>query len=146
MSSVAACACFHAVFIPYCFASSREKTMILLGAPISRRSRRRISDWPSEPVPPVTSTTAPSSGCFIALLGSQVVVEHRVPGRRLDPGGRADTALVERPVDDRLVDGPDGAVDVETVADHCQQLELVDRFGGDMVDACQLREGACDLH
>src|SRR4029079_11080720 len=97
MSSVAACACFHAVFMAYCFASSREKTMILLGAPISRRSSRRTSDWPREPVPPVTSTTAPSSGCFIALLRCQVVVEHLVPGRRLDAGRGAEAAPGEPP-------------------------------------------------
>src|SRR6187200_2553518 len=145
MSSVAACACFHAVFMAYCFASSREKTMILLGAPISRRSSRRTSDWPREPVPPVTSTTAPSSGCFIALPRCQVVVEHLVPGRRLDAGRGAEAARVERPVQGGLVHRADGAIQVESVAHHGQELELVDRFGGDMVDAGQRRVRLRDL-
>src|SRR5689334_17149355 len=122
MSSVAACACFHAVFIAYCLASSREKTMILLGAPSSRRSSRRISDCPSEPVPPVTRTTASSSSRFIELLRRQVLVRHRLPGRSLDPRGRTEAARVERAVDHRLVDGTDGAVQVEALADHRQEL------------------------
>src|SRR4051812_13350032 len=118
MSSVAACACFHAVFIAYCFASSREKTMILLGAPSSRRSSRRTSDCPSDPVPPVTRTTAPSSSRFIELLRRQVIVQHRLPRGRRDPGGGVEPARVERAVDHRLVHGPDGAVQVEALADH----------------------------
>src|SRR5689334_12644799 len=129
MSSVAACACFHAVFIAYCFASSRENTMILLGAPSSRRSSRRTRDWPTDPVPPVTRTTAPSSSRFIELLGRQVLVQHRLPRRRSDAGSCVEPARVERAVDHRLVHGPDGAIEVQALADHRQELELVDRFG-----------------
>src|SRR5262249_31959605 len=139
MSSVAACACFHAVFIAYCFASSREKTMILLGEPSSRRSSRRMRDCPSEPVPPVTSTTAPSSTRFTELPRHQVLVQHVLPRRRLYPGSGSEAARVERTVDHRLVDGTDGAVEVDALADHGKEVELVDRFGGDMVDTCQLR-------
>ena len=60
MSSVAAYACFQVVFIAYCLASSRENTITRSGWPRSPSSRRRTSVWPSEPVPPVMRTFAPS--------------------------------------------------------------------------------------
>src|SRR3954453_18193737 len=122
MSSVARCACFHDVFIAYCFASSRENTMIRLGIPSSPRSRRRTKVCPSEPVPPVIRTTASSNGLGIRFLS--VFVEHGVPARDGDPGLAPESRGVEHAVDARLVDTRDGAVDAERVAQRDEQVVL----------------------
>src|SRR5918992_5617744 len=101
MSSVAPAACFQVVFIAYCFASSRENTMIRFGFPSPPRRSRRVRVWPRDPVPPVMRTTASSSVSGIALL--VVLAEHLIPRWDLDPGRRDEARSVERAIDPRLV-------------------------------------------
>src|SRR6478752_1035670 len=120
----------------YCFASSRDSTMMRSGRPIWPVSSRRTSVCPSEPVPPVIRTTAPSRvGVMVSL--SSVLVDHRRPAGDLDAGGAAEPARVEGPVDPRLVGGPDLARDCQGVAQGREQCELGDRLAGDMVKAAQ---------
>src|SRR6188472_1460126 len=139
MSSVAAWRCFHVVFIAYCFASSREKTMTLLGVPCSPRSTRRTKACPREPVPPVTRTTASSSGCFTWAPVSEVCVEHLVPGWDRDAGIGAEPARVEDAVDHRVVDRRDPDIEPETLVDHRQESVLRDRCGRHVVETRKLR-------
>src|SRR5690242_14404151 len=55
-SSVASGLRWKARRIWCCLASSRENTVTERGSPISPPSNRRTSTFPSEPVPPVTTT------------------------------------------------------------------------------------------
>src|SRR5918995_387799 len=136
MSSVAPPACFQVVFMAYCFASSREKTMMRFGRPSPPCRRRLVSVWPSEPVPPVMRTTAPSSVGVMDLL--VVLPDHLVPRRNLDPGGLAEAGAVQGAVDARLVDGTDLAAQPQRVARAEQEVVLRDRRRGHVVEAQQL--------
>src|SRR5438128_43744 len=102
MSSVATRRCWKARRIVCWSASLREKTRTSWGTPCSPSSRRRTRTWPSEPVPPVTTTRLPVSK---ALLDDRVVGGHRGelgdhlgPARRLPPGGGAEPGRIEAAV------------------------------------------------
>src|SRR5579859_2062649 len=89
-SSVAAARFAKAKRMSYCFASSRERTMIRAGLPHSPVRILRVSTLPSDPVPPVTSMRLPSNGGLISpgvivLRVLDQLVEHFVPGRNRDP-------------------------------------------------------------
>src|SRR5215212_4524123 len=137
MSSVAPRACFHVVFIAYCLASSREKTMMRFGWPSPPASSRRVSVWPSDPVPPVMRTTASSSVGVMALF--LVLGDHLVPGGDRDARGLPEPRAAERAVDPRLGDRPDVDVQPERSAQPDEQVVLVDRVGGHLVEPGQPR-------
>src|SRR5579885_548894 len=99
-----------------CLASSREKTVICRGTPISPVSRRLTSTLPSEPVPPVTTkllSLRSMNPLFKTQCGAYLFVGRRVaaqrrdhlrPRRRADAGLRAEARGGEAPVaDERLV-------------------------------------------
>ena len=84
ISSVAAARCWYSTRMKCCLASSREKTMILAGRPISPDESRRTSTLPSEPVPPVMRIRFPSrvsSWCHPFFVGSWIL------GQMLDQHG-----------------------------------------------------------
>src|ERR1044072_4456212 len=139
-SSVAVRSRSKARRIECCLASSREKTVTCAGRPTSPVSRRFTSTLPSEPVPPVTTTLLPVSMIPNFLVRSGVVrhaLYHLGPRprrkARLAPKPRA----VEAAAADEFVVGLNLRVEPVRVPDQCQEVELVNRLGGDMPDAAQ---------
>src|SRR5450756_2350356 len=136
-----------------CLASSREKTTILAGWPISPLSRRRTSTWPSEPVPPVISTRLPLSGYMgqpPLVVGGRVCSQF---GYHLRPGGdavagRAHEALgAEAAVARRVVVRVDLDVEMHGFLHLCEQSVLSNRRAGDLhepAEAGLLREKVPD--
>src|SRR2546430_16036753 len=116
----------------YCLASSREKTTIFSGHPISPVSRRLTSVLPSEPVPPVIRILLPSRGrtSIPPFIGGRVLNElgdQFRPGRRLVADGRAELVAAHAAVRDLGVLGRDRDIQSVGVADTAQQVEF--RYG-----------------
>src|ERR687887_2556798 len=108
-SSVAVRLCWKARSIWCCLASSREKTVIWRGSPISPVSRRLTRTLPSEPVPPVTTTLlslrsiGPPDFVVRRRVGAQAP-DHLGPRGRPDAGLAAEARAVEAAVaGERLV-------------------------------------------
>src|SRR5712692_5703778 len=112
-----------------CLASSRLKTRTLSGSPASPRSRRRTSTWPSEPVPPVTSTRFPSSNSGLLPLSHLCgqLAEHGLVTRRRVAGGRLKSLGVQGPIDHDAVVWNYGCLTPKLSRQRCQQLVLADR-------------------
>src|SRR5579862_1919836 len=93
ISSVAAALFWYSMRMECCFASSRERTMILAGLPALPSRKRRTSVLPSEPVPPVIRIVFPSKldglELFPFFVGSVIVGKFGYkfrPGRTYEAG------------------------------------------------------------
>src|SRR5450756_538222 len=128
-----------------CLASSREKTTILAGWPISPLSRRRTSTWPSEPVPPVISTRLPLSGYMGQppfVVGCRVCSHfghHLLPGGDGVSGGPHETGGTETAVAGWVVEGLDLDVEIHGFLQHHEQSVLADGRTGYLYEAAQCR-------
>src|ERR1044072_7695044 len=139
-SSVAVRSRSKARRIECCLASSREKTVTCAGRPTSPVSRRLTSTLPSEPVPPVTTTLLPVSMIPNFLVRSGVVrhaLYHPGPRPRRKARLAPEPRAVETTVADEFVVGLNLRVEPVRVPDQRQEVELVNRFGGDVPDAAQ---------
>src|SRR5689334_25440646 len=65
--------------IECCFASSREKTVICCGNPISPDNSRRTKTFPSDPVPPVTNTRL-----SVSMISPELVISRGILAHLLD--------------------------------------------------------------
>src|SRR5512144_2759809 len=107
---------------------------------------RRTSTWPSDPVPPVTSTFLPSNGLagdFTRLLPPRVVrrrVFHNF-GDQLGPvgasvaGGSQETVSHHRPVANFALDRHDFDVQPVCLANEAQQFVFADGLSGHLVES-----------
>src|SRR5579884_259680 len=140
MSSVATRRCWEERRIACWRASLRENTTTCRGRPISPSSRRRTSTWPSEPVPPVTTTFLPSSkrisprvrGRPRGKLGHHLLPWRGRPARRL-----AQRRGVQAAVDAHTIVGHDLDLETQRFAQSQQQLLLCDRLGADVPEAAE---------
>src|SRR4051812_22303376 len=114
-----------------CRASLRENTTTSAGRPASPSSSRRTSAWPSEPVPPVTTTRL--------SVSIRKLLHHLVPPRRLPSCRRAQTGAIEAAVDLHRRVRHELDLEPERVADEGEQIELRDWLGAHVPDAFELR-------
>src|SRR5437870_11002128 len=132
-SSVGARRFWKARRIECCLASSREKTVICCGSPISPVSRRRTRTLPKEPVPPVTST-------FLSLsinppnfvVGRCVIVhplDHLGPRRSLKPCRRVKARAIQAAVADKCLIWLDINRKSVSLLYKCKKVKFADGLG-----------------
>src|SRR5438045_742421 len=138
-SSVADSRCRYDSRMSCCLASSRENTVTRAGRPASPDSSRPTTVFPSDPVPPVTSTRNPSNTCLSPLfVGTRIrgqCSNHRVPSgdrqvRRLPEHG-----TVEGAIDPDGVAWLDERIRAVGLIQPAQQIVLRDWLRGHVIHA-----------
>src|SRR3954447_2995393 len=138
-SSVADSRCRYESRMSCCLASSRENTVTRAGRPASPDSRRPTTVFPSDPVPPVTSTRKPSNTCLSPLfVGTRIRCQcsnHRVPAGNLQARRLPEHCIVERSIDTHGVAWLDERVRAERLIQPAQQIVLGDWLRGHVIHA-----------
>src|SRR5882672_7245020 len=129
--------------IECCLASSREKTVICFGSPISPERSRRTSTFPSEPVPPVTTTRLSASIVSPNLVPNLVIgscvrrhpFDHLRPRSRNESSGLSKSLAVKTAIANESFVWLDLDVHCKGLFQQQEQVKLINWLSRDVPDA-----------